>query len=309
MMTSSPWVVGVAARWSVRRIAFQIGALMSSNAPGDVEVVASTDGNSARKRRALELFRGLGPRYDRLSAVLSLGQDPRWRRALVSALAPVPGDRVLDVATGTGMVAAELLARGCSVVGVDQSAEMLAMARARFAALASGEDASASGDGPRVRLIEGQAEALPFADASFDALSFTYLLRYVDDPPATMRELARVLRPGGRVASLEFGVPPWAPARAAWRLYTGLALPILGRIASREWGEVGRFLGPSIAGFYEHHPLEQIAGYWRRAGLEDVGVRRMSLGGGVVMWARRSSDQPGVAGEQGRVKGGDASGA
>jgi demethylmenaquinone methyltransferase / 2-methoxy-6-polyprenyl-1,4-benzoquinol methylase len=242
---------------------------------------ASSVQASARKREALELFRGLPRRYDALSAALSFWQDPRWRRALVDAVAPRAGERVLDVATGTGMVAAELLARAdCTVVGVDQSAEMLAGARARFA----------GADGPRVELIEGQAEALPFADASFDALTFTYLLRYVDDPAATVRELARVVRPGARVASLEFGVPPWPPAYAAWRLYTAIGLPALGRVASREWADVGRFLGPSIRGFYERHPLEQIVGYWHAAGLEDVRVRRMSLGGGVVMSATKRAD-------------------
>jgi demethylmenaquinone methyltransferase / 2-methoxy-6-polyprenyl-1,4-benzoquinol methylase len=145
-----------------------------------------------------------------------------------------------------------------------------------------------------VELIEGQAEQLPFADDSFDALTFTYLLRYVDDPRATMRELARVVKPGGRVASLEFGVPPRAPARGAWRLYTAVGLPALGRLASREWAEVGRFLGPSIRGFYALHPLTQIAAYWREAGLVDVSVRRMSLGGGVVMAATKAA-KPGDA--------------
>ena len=234
---------------------------------------------TAVKRQALELFRGLPRRYDLLSAALSFGQDPRWRRALVAAVAPAPGMRLLDVATGTGMVAAELLSRcgGCSVVGLDQSAEMLAGARARFA----GDD--------RVQLVEGQAERLPFADDSFDALTFTYLLRYVDDPPATLRELARVVKPGGRVASLEFGVPPLAPARAAWRLYTAVGLPAIGRLASREWAQVGRFLGPSIRSYYARHPVERIAGYWREAGLADVSMRRMSLGGGIVMAATKAA--------------------
>jgi demethylmenaquinone methyltransferase / 2-methoxy-6-polyprenyl-1,4-benzoquinol methylase len=249
---------------------------MSTPAPSDVDGVASGDHASPRKREALELFRGLPRHYDALSAALSFWQDPRWRRALVSAVDPRDGQRVLDVATGTGMVAAELLSRaGCSVVGIDQSAEMLAGARARFAAA----------DSTRVELVEGQAEALPFADASFDALTFTYLLRYVDDPAATVRELARVLRPGGRIGSLEFGVPPWLPARVAWRFYTAVGLPMLGRLASREWAEVGRFLGPSIRGFYARHPVERIVGYWEEAGLRDVRVRRMSLGGGVVMSA------------------------
>ncbi len=241
---------------------------------------------TARKREALELFSGLPRHYDALSAALSFWQDPRWRRALVSALDPAAGERIVDVATGTGMVAAELLARAdCEVVGVDQSPQMLAAARARFAA-----PESAANGRPRVELIEGEAEALPFADASFDALTFTYLLRYVDDPAATMRELARVVRPGGRVASLEFGVPPWPPAYWAWRLYTAVGLPALGRLASREWAQVGRFLGPSIRGYYARHPLDAIVGYWRQAGLEDVRVRRMSLGGGVVMSATKRAD-------------------
>jgi demethylmenaquinone methyltransferase/2-methoxy-6-polyprenyl-1,4-benzoquinol methylase len=187
------------------------------------------------------------------------------------------------------MVAAELLARGCSVVGIHASS-------GEIHAGGAGRDA---GDAASVRWIKGQAEALPFGDASFDALTFTYLLRYVDDPAATMRELARVIRPGGRIASLEFGVPPWPPAHAAWRLYTRVGLPILGRLVSREWGDVGRFLGPSIAGFYARHPLERIAGYWRAAGLEDVHVRRMSLGGGVVMWARRPVAERAAGGEAG----------
>jgi len=258
---------------------------MSRPAASDAESAAPTDQSptdqgSAGKRAALELFRGLPRRYDLLSAAFSFWQDPRWRRALVSTVAPRAGDRVLDVATGTGMVAAELLAHAeCTVVGIDQSREMLAAARARFAVR----------DGDRIELVEGEAEALPFPDGSFDALTVTYLLRYVEDPRATIAELARVLRPGARIASLEFGVPPWPPARVAWRLYTAIGLPALGGLVSRDWREVGRFLGPSIRGFYERHPVERIEGYWEEAGLVDVAVRRMSLGGGIVMSARRAA--------------------
>jgi demethylmenaquinone methyltransferase / 2-methoxy-6-polyprenyl-1,4-benzoquinol methylase len=238
----------------------------------------TADSDTPRKLEALELFDGLPRRYDELSAALSFWQDPRWRRALVGEVAPRAGQRILDVATGTGMVAAELLRRAdCSVVGIDQSEPMLARARARFAGRAESQ----------VRLLRGEAEALPFEDASFDALTFTYLLRYVEDPAATVAELARVVRPGGRVASLEFGVPPLAAARLAWRFYTAVGLPSLGRLASADWMRVGRFLGPSIRGFYERHPLEALVGYWHRAGLRDVRVRRMSLGGGIVMSATR----------------------
>ena len=158
---------------------------------------------------ARELFAPLGPSYDRVGATLSFGQDPRWRRFLVSRL-PADGGHVLDVATGTGLVAAELLRSGFVVTGVDQSAEMLARARQRF--------------GAHVELVESSAETLPFADASFDHLTVTYLLRYVDDPAATLAELARVVRPGGVVASLEFGVPGGL-ARPAWELYVRAGPP------------------------------------------------------------------------------------
>jgi demethylmenaquinone methyltransferase/2-methoxy-6-polyprenyl-1,4-benzoquinol methylase len=246
---------------------------MSSSAPSE------THGSSSpRKLEAIELFRELPRRYDELSAALSFWQDPRWRRALVGEVRVADGDRVLDVATGTGMVAAELLGRArCSVVGLDQSAAMLSRARQRFAGLPA----------ERIELHEGEAEQLPFTDGSFDALTFTYLLRYVDDPAATMRELARVVRPGGRVASLEFGVPPWLPAYLAWRFYTAVGLPVLGRLASPEWSRVGRFLGPSIRNFYGGHSIERIVGYWNQAGIRDVTVRRMSLGGGIVMSGTR----------------------
>jgi demethylmenaquinone methyltransferase / 2-methoxy-6-polyprenyl-1,4-benzoquinol methylase len=230
-------------------------------------------------RRAPTLFAPLGPTYDRYARLLSLGQDPRWRRFLVSRLEVGPDARVLDVATGTGAVALELVRRyGCSVVGIDRSPEMLAVARPRIAADELGAN---------IELLEGRAETLPFADASFDALTVTYLLRYVDDPAATIRELARVVRPGGTVASLEFGVPQGRAARALWELYVRLALPLAGRLLSPGWHEVGRFLGPSIRGYEARLPLERQLELWSEAGLDDLRARRLSLGGGVVVWGRR----------------------
>ena len=223
---------------------------------------------------ARSLFAPLGPTYDRYAALLSFGQDPRWRRFLVSRIVAGPGDRVLDVATGTGAVARELIRRhGCTVVGLDQSPEMLAEARRRL-----GDD---------VELVEGRAEELPFADAIFDALTFTYLLRYVDDPATTLSELARVVRPGGTIASLEFGVPRgvWRPA---WELYLRVGLPSAGRVLSPGWHEVGRFLGPSIRDFYARFPLPRVLELWREAGIADVRAQRLSLGGGVVIWGRRA---------------------
>jgi demethylmenaquinone methyltransferase/2-methoxy-6-polyprenyl-1,4-benzoquinol methylase len=235
---------------------------------------------SQRKAHAIGLFAGLPARYDRLSALLSFGQDPRWRRAMVAAVGAKSSDRVLDVATGTGMVARELVRRyGCEVVGLDQSVDMLAEAKRRLAA-----DPAASA---RVELVTGEAENLPFADAEFDALTFTYLWRYLDDPARTMGELARVVRPGGVVASLEFGLPDPPVWRPLWRLYTRVGLPALGRLASRDWYEVGRFLGPNIEELYSTYPLPRQRAIWEAAGIRDVVQRRMSVGGGVVTWGVR----------------------
>ena len=235
---------------------------------------------SERKRGTLALFAGLQDRYDLLSAALSFGQDPRWRRAMVAAVDAGPAERVLDVATGTGLVARELVRRyGCSVVGLDQSAEMLAGARRRLAA----EPALAQ----RIELVRGEAERLEFAEAEFDHLTFTYLLRYVDDPGATLAELARVVRPGGRIASLEFGLPEPPMWRPLWWLYTRIGLPGLGRLFGRDWYEVGRFLGPSIEALYERWPLDRQRELWASAGISQVRQRRMSLGGGVVTWGVR----------------------
>jgi demethylmenaquinone methyltransferase / 2-methoxy-6-polyprenyl-1,4-benzoquinol methylase len=179
---------------------------------------------------------------------------------------------VLDVATGTGAVAIALARanQARTIVGIDQSTEMLATAKKRI--------------GERIELREGSAESLPFADAEFDALTFTYLLRYVDDPLSTMRELARVVRPGGTIAMLEFAVPrgPWRPL---WELYVRVGLPLAGKAVSPGWGEVGRFLGPSIRDFHARVSMEEL---WRDAGIRDVRSRRMSLGGGVIVWGTRT---------------------
>jgi demethylmenaquinone methyltransferase/2-methoxy-6-polyprenyl-1,4-benzoquinol methylase len=136
----------------------------------------------------------------------------------------------------------------------------------------------------RIELGEGNAESLPFPDAGFDALTFTYLLRYVDDPGAAMRELVRVVRPGGTIAMLEFGLPRgvWRPL---WELYVRVGLPLAGAAVSPAWHEVGRFLGPSIREFHERVSLERL---WRDAGIADVRTRRLSLGGGIVVWGTRA---------------------
>lgn len=220
---------------------------------------------------ARELFAPIGPSYDRVGAALSLGQDPLWRRFLVSRLPR--GGRVLDVATGTGLVATGLIRRGFEVTGVDQSAEMLDVARRRF--------------GGKVELVEASADSLPFASDTFDHLTFTYLLRYVDDPGATLAELARVVQAGGTVASLEFGVPEGL-ARPLWELYVGGVLPLAGRVLRQGWREVGDFLGGSIRSYWAEYPIARQLELWRAAGFQGLEVRRLSLGGGVVIWGTRA---------------------
>ena len=236
-------------------------------------------GSSERNRAAQELFAPLAETYDRYARLLSFGQDPRWRSFLVSRVDARPVHVVLDVASGTAAVAIELARRyGCRVVGVDQSAEMLSAGRRRVAA---------AGLSAAIELREARAETLPFEDAAFDGLTFTYLLRYVDDPGATMRELARVVRPGGAVAMLEFFEPPAPLPRVAWEAYVRVGLPVLGRVASTAWGEVGSFLGPSIRDFWAETQPERLKGIWEDAGIVDVQARLLSLGGGIVMWGRR----------------------
>jgi demethylmenaquinone methyltransferase / 2-methoxy-6-polyprenyl-1,4-benzoquinol methylase len=228
---------------------------------------------------AQELFAPLGPGYDRWGAVLSFGQDPRWRRFLVSTVDAGPMDTVLDVATGTAAVALELTRqKDCFVVGVDVTPEMLDEARRRVVLAAATR---------KIRLEEADARALPYDDDTFDAVTFTYLLRYVEDPKATLRELVRVVKPRGTVSGLEFGVPqgPWRPL---WDLWTRVGLPVAGRLIGDGWHEVGTFLNPSITGFYDRWPMAEQLAAWEEAGLTGVRSRRLSLGGGVVTWGRKT---------------------
>ena len=224
---------------------------------------------SSRVDDARRIFSGIGATYERAGALLSFGQDARWRERLVSLLDAGSDDAVLDVATGTGLVARAIAERyRCRVVGLDRSADMLGAAAAR--------------DG-HIPLVRARAESLPFPDESFDHLTFTYLMRYVDDPAATLRELARVVRPGGRIVALDFGVPANPVLRALWRVYTTIGLPIVGRVISERWSSVGAFLRGSIERFDREHRPSDVERYWNQAGLTAVRVHRMSFGAGVVM--------------------------
>ena len=230
-----------------------------------------------RARHARTLFAGIAPEYEWMGAVLSFGQDGRWRRTMVSKVNALPGSLILDVASGTGLVARELAARKrFRVVQLDPSEAML---RAGIPVTAEAGLAS------QVRQALGRAERLPFPDETFDAVTFTYLLRYVDDPEATLRELARVLRPGGTLACLEFYRPHERMPHAGWWGYTRLVMPVVGAVVSPAWRYTGRFLGPSISGFYDRYPLPEQVRWWQAVGPRHVRTRVMSLGAGIVFWA------------------------
>ena len=217
-------------------------------------------------RVALGLFRPIAHNYERWAAILSLGQDGRWRRALVGGLTVDRGSLILDVAAGTGSITRSLLMRGHHVVALDQSEAMLS----RLVA-------------PEARRLLATAESLPIRDGTVDALTAGYLLRYVEELPTAMRELSRVVRPGGTVAMLEFGRPTgvWRPL---WWFYTRFALPAIGAVIGSGWSEVGRFLGPSIDGLWTRYSPEDLARVWAEAGLAQVRWQSMSLGGGFLIW-------------------------
>jgi demethylmenaquinone methyltransferase / 2-methoxy-6-polyprenyl-1,4-benzoquinol methylase len=184
---------------------------------------------------------------------------------------------VLDVASGTCGVALALARRtNAWTAALDISDDMLARGRALV---------EANGYAHRIVCTLGSAERLPFPDESFDALTFTYLLRYVPDPEAVLRELARVVKTDGLMASLEFAVPERRWARSGWWLHTRVLLPAMGWLGGgKQWLRVGRFLGPNITDHYRAYPIEWTARAWERVGMSNVTVRRMSLGSGLVMW-------------------------
>jgi demethylmenaquinone methyltransferase/2-methoxy-6-polyprenyl-1,4-benzoquinol methylase len=238
------------------------------------------DGHGAINDTARALFAPLGGDYDRWAAILSFAQDPRWRRFLVEHVPVGPDATVLDVATGTGAIARGLVRRyGCRVVGVDQSPQMLEGARERI---------GKAGLSDRIELRLGSAEEIDFAEGSFDALTAGYLLRYVDDPLHTMSALLRLIRPGAPFALLDFSVPPNIAARGLWHLYTGVGLPVLGRMVSPGWAEVGRYLRPSITAFDAAYPPAALRELLLEAGGANVNTRRLSLGGGLVAWGVRA---------------------
>ena len=237
----------------------------------------------ARNCHAVSLFNGIAAGYDGLAELFSGFQYGRWRRFLVSRISAQPGDTVIDVCTGTGGVAmATSQATGATVIGIDLSLQMLERAQDKlFSSKTRHQNRN------NIALALGRAESLPLPDSSVDVVCFTYLLRYVDDPAATIRELARVLRPGGQMVSLEFAVPDNIAVRALWNFYTGWIMPPVALCLSPGWRYVGAFLGPSISNFYKTYPIERISEMWEQGGIADVQFKKLSLGGGVVTWGTK----------------------
>ena len=219
--------------------------------------------------RARLIFRPIAPTYERWSRWLSLGQDSRWRQTMVNKLGLTTGSEVLDVAAGTGSITRLMESHGLDVISVDQSQEMVRIARQQGAVA-----------------VIATAERLPFRDNTFDGVTFGYLLRYVDDVSGCLGELVRVAQPGGMMGMVEFGRPAgvWS---LPWWIYTRAVLPLVGSMIGSGWRRVGRFLGPSIDSFAHSYPPDLLADEWTSVGMVDVQYRSMSLGGGLVMWGRR----------------------
>ncbi len=200
-----------------------------------------------------------------------------WIRPALEKLGDLRHLNVLDFGCGHGMAGVVLARRGARLTAFDLSLGYLDEARRR-----------AQANGVAIHFVQANGQRLPFADGSFDAITFTYVLRYVSDPAATIAELARALRPAGVMAGLDFYVPPHPLARAAWWLYTRAVLPVAGFVlGGRAWWDVGRFLGPNISAHYRRWPLERLLEAWDAAGMEGVEYRQMSLGGGIVMWGTK----------------------
>lgn len=221
------------------------------------------------------MFDRVAPRYDLANTVLSLGQDRHWRRVAVRAVDPRPGERILDVAAGTGMLAHELRAGGTAagrspeVIALDFSWNMLHAGAAREAA---GRNPGVGG----LRWVNGDGTRLPLPDASVDAVTISFGLRNLPDTAEGLRELARVTRPGGRLVVLEFSRPTWAPFRAVYQRYLLGALPRIAEVVTSDPAAY-RYLADSIVAWPDQDALaRQIAA----AGWSDV--RWKNLAGGIV---------------------------
>jgi demethylmenaquinone methyltransferase / 2-methoxy-6-polyprenyl-1,4-benzoquinol methylase len=215
------------------------------------------------------MFDRVAPRYDLANAVLSFGQDRHWRRVAAKAVDPRPTDRILDVASGTGMLAHDLRTSGAEVLALDFSWNMLAEGARR-------EAAGRNPGGAGLLWVNGDGMRLPLGDASVDAITIAFGLRNLPDTAAGLRELARVTRPGGRIVVLEFSRPTWAPFREVYLRYLLGALPQLAKLVTSDPAAY-RYLADSIVAWPDQPAL---AGVMAAAGWERP--RWKNLSGGIV---------------------------
>lgn len=231
----------------------------------------SRAGLDKQPREVASMFDSIASRYDLTNDVLSLGQDRRWRRATLRAVDAWPGDRVLDLAAGTGTSSEPFDAAGVHVVPCDFSVGMLAVGKARR---------------PDLPFLAGDAMRLPFADGSFDAVTMSFGLRNVADPDLALREILRVTRPGGRLVICEFSTPTWPPFRTLYFEYLMRVLPRMADAVTRE-GDSYEYLAESIRQWPDQ---EAFARRLLAAGWEDAAYRNLS--GGIVALHRAQKPSP-----------------
>ncbi|WP_270353530.1 demethylmenaquinone methyltransferase [Microbacterium testaceum] len=213
-------------------------------------------------QRVSGMFDQVAAAYDRTNSVLSLGNDRLWRVATLRAVAPQRGERILDLAAGTGTSSMAFVPSGAHVVAADFSRGMIAEGRRRH------------GNVPNLEFVQANATDLPFADGEFDAVTMSFGLRNVDDPRRALRELRRVTRPGGRIVVCEFSHPPSRVFNGLYRFYNDRVLPIVAKAVSSN-AEAYDYLNESIRDWPDQPTL---AGWMRDAGWDDVAYRNLSLG-------------------------------
>jgi demethylmenaquinone methyltransferase/2-methoxy-6-polyprenyl-1,4-benzoquinol methylase len=218
--------------------------------------------------RVSGMFDQVAPAYDRTNTVLSMGNDRFWRAATTRAVAPRRGERILDLAAGTGASSVALARSGATVVAADFSPGMIAEGERRYGR-------SAPGGGIRnLSFVEADATDLPFQDAAFDAVTMSFGLRNVNEPKKALAELLRVTRPGGRVVVCEFSHPPSRAFNGLYRFYNDRVLPMVAKTMSSN-AEAYDYLNESIRDWPDQREL---SAWIRQAGWTDVAYRNLSMG-------------------------------
>ncbi|OAN34720.1 bifunctional demethylmenaquinone methyltransferase/2-methoxy-6-polyprenyl-1,4-benzoquinol methylase [Plantibacter sp. H53] len=219
---------------------------------------------SKQPEQVSAMFDDVSTKYDRMNAVLSVGNDALWRIATTRAVGLAAGERILDLAAGTGTSSAALARNGAQVVAADFSPGMIAVGRDKYA------------DRSDIQFVEADATDLPFADEEFDATTISFGLRNVVRPKDALAEMLRVTKPGGRIVICEFSTPTFGPMRAAYNLYLERVMPLVAGVASSN-AEAYTYLNDSIRAWPSQ---PELAAWLREAGYEHVAYRNLT--GGIV---------------------------